>query len=51
MPAKSEAQRRFMAGCAKNPGKMHARCPDKKTAREFAHKPKGGYPKKTPRKA
>lgn len=42
MPAKSAKQQRFMGKCAhdKNPPKN---CPPKKVAREFSHKPKGGY--------
>jgi hypothetical protein len=43
MPAKSRKQQRFMAMCAHNPSHAKGKCPDKKTAREFSHKPKGGY--------
>lgn len=32
-----------MAMCAKNPGKAKGKCPPKKVAEEFAHKPAGGY--------
>ena len=42
MPAKSPKQQRYMGLCAraKHPPKS---CPSRKAAREFAHKPKGGY--------
>lgn len=42
MPAKSKAQQRFMAACANNPESMKGKCPPKKVAKEFSHKPKGG---------
>ena len=45
MPAKSAKQQRYMAICAKNPGKARKKCPPKATARKFARKPKGGYRK------
>ena len=32
-----------MAGCAHNPSKMKGTCPPKSVAKEFSHKPKGGY--------
>ena len=40
MPAVSEKQRHYMAGCAHNPGKMKGKCPHQKVAEEFSHKPK-----------
>lgn len=43
MPAKSEKQQRYMAMCAKNPGKAKGACPPKSVAEEFSHKPSGGY--------
>lgn len=43
MPAVSARQQRYMGMCAHNP---KPGCPSKKVAREFAHKPKGGYRKK-----
>lgn len=46
MPAVSPKQQRFMGACAHNPEKMEGKCPPKKVAREFSHKPKGGYKKK-----
>jgi len=46
MPAKSRKQQRFMAMCAHSPSHASGKCPDKQTAREFSHKPKGGYKKK-----
>lgn len=49
MPAVSERQRKFMAICAHEPGKSKGKCPSKKVAREFSHKPKGGYRKKDKR--
>lgn len=44
MPAKSAKQQRYMGMCAHsaNPPKS---CPPKKVAREFSHKPVGGYKK------
>jgi hypothetical protein len=45
MPAKSRKQQRFMAMCAHNPRHASGKCPDKKTAREFSHKPRKGYGK------
>ena len=35
-----------MAMCAHNPGKAQGKCPSKAVAREFSHKPTGGYKKK-----
>lgn len=35
-----------MAICAHTPGKARGKCPLKKVAQEFSHKPKGGYRKK-----
>ena len=43
MPAKTAKQQRYMAMCAHNPKKG---CPSKEVAKEFSHKPKGGYKKK-----
>lgn len=43
MPAKSAKQQRFMAMCARAPKKAKGKCPSKKVAEEFSHKPKGGY--------
>ena len=42
MPAKSEKQRKFMGACAnpKSRKKMKRKCPPRKVAREFAHKPR-----------
>lgn len=42
MPAKTAKQQRYMGMCAHS---KHApeNCPSKKVAREFSHKPKGGY--------
>lgn len=45
MPAVSKRQQRFMAMCAHTPGKAHGKCPPKKVAKEFSHKPKR-WPKK-----
>ena len=46
MPAKSKKQQQFMAICAHTPGKAQGKCPPKRVAQEFSHKPKGGYAKK-----
>lgn len=46
MPAVSKKQQKFMAMCAHNPSKAYGKCPSKKVAREFSHKPEGGYKKK-----
>ena len=35
-----------MAICAHSPGKARGKCPSKKVATEFAHKPKAGYRKR-----
>jgi len=43
MPAKTEKMRRYMAMCAHSPSKAKGKCPPKKVAREFSHKPPGGY--------
>ena len=45
MPAKTKKQQRFMGMCSTPKGRAKARgkCPSVKVAREFAHKPKGGY--------
>lgn len=45
MPAKSAKQQRFMAMCAHGGAKPGMKCPNQKVAREFSHKPKGGYQK------
>jgi hypothetical protein len=49
MPAKSEKQQRFMAMCAHDSSKAKGECPSKEVAREFSHKPKGGYKKRKKR--
>lgn len=46
MPAKTRKMQHFMAGCAHSPSHMKGKCPDPAVAREFSHKPKGGYKKK-----
>ncbi len=43
MPAVSKKQQKFMGMCAHHPSHAQGKCPDKKTAREFSHKPKKGY--------
>lgn len=45
MPAVSKKQQKFMALCATNPSKARKSCPPTKTAREFMHRPVGGYGK------
>ena len=45
MPAKSKRQQQYMAICSHNPSHAKGKCPSKKVAMEFSHKPKGGYPK------
>lgn len=45
MPAKSPKQQRYMAMCAKSPGKARGKCPSKAVAKKFARKPRGGYRK------
>lgn len=35
-----------MAICAHSPGKAKGKCPSKEVAREFSHKPEGGYAKR-----
>jgi hypothetical protein len=47
MPAKSPKQQRYMGMVAHNPSKVRNKkdMPSKKVAREFSHKPKGGYRK------
>ena len=42
MPAKSAKQQRFMAMCAHS-DKAKKNCPPQKVAKEFSHKPAGGY--------
>jgi hypothetical protein len=32
-----------MAMCAHSPGKAKGKCPPKEVAKEFSHKPPGGY--------
>lgn len=46
MPAKSKRQQQKMAICLHHPEKARGDCPSKEVAREFAHKPPGGYKKK-----
>lgn len=46
MPAKSKKQQRFMAMCSHSPGKARGKCPSREVAREFSHKPAGGYHKR-----
>ena len=47
MPAVSKKQQQFMAICVHNPSKARGKCPSKKVAREFSHKPKRrSFPKK-----
>lgn len=45
MPAKSPKQQRFMGMCSTPAGRAKAAdaCPPASVAKEFAHKPKGGY--------
>ena len=43
MPAVSKKQQRFMGMCLSDPSKARGKCPSKKVAREFAHKPPKGY--------
>lgn len=50
MPAKSPKQQKFMAMCAHG-GKAKGKCPPKKVAEEFSHKPSGGYSTKKVAKA
>ncbi len=45
MPAVSSKQQRYMGMCAHSKH-APASCPSKKVAREFSHKPKGGYQKR-----
>lgn len=45
MPAKTAKQQKFMAMCAHNPEKAKGKCPSRKVAKEFSHKPAGGYKK------
>jgi len=45
-PAKSSRQQHFMALCSHNRSKSKGKCPPKKVAEEFSHKPKGGYRKR-----
>lgn len=44
MPAKSAKQQRFMGMCAHKDHPPN-KCPSRKVAREFSHKPSGGYSK------
>ena len=46
MPAYTKKQQQFMAICSHNPSAARGQCPSHKVAREFSHKPKGGYRKK-----
>ncbi len=43
MPAVSKKQQIKMAICAHHPENAIGKCPPKKVAEEFSHKPKGGY--------
>jgi hypothetical protein len=45
MPAKSPEQQRFMGMCSTPEGRKKAKgkCPPQSVAKEFAHKPSGGY--------
>jgi hypothetical protein len=46
MPAESDAQQRFMAGCKHNPQHMEGKCPSAEVAEEFSHKPDHAIPEK-----
>lgn len=48
MPAKSQAQQRFMAGCEHNPKHMSGKCPSmsKEKMHEFTTTPRKGLPKR-----
>lgn len=46
MPSKSPQQQRFFGWLRKNPSERKKRGISAKVAREFSHKPKGGYRKK-----
>lgn len=46
MPAKTKRMQKFMGLCAHSPKKAYGNCPPKEVAREFSHKPEGGYKKK-----
>ena len=46
MPAYTKKQQKFMAICSHSPGKARGKCPPKKVAEEFSHKPAGGYHKR-----
>ena len=50
MPAKSQAQQRFMAMCEHNQAHVKGKCPDKATAREFARTPRKDLPERVKRK-
>lgn len=50
MPSVSRKQQRYMGLCAHS-DHPPASCPDRKTAREMARKPKGGYRKSSGRKS
>ena len=45
MPAKSAKQQRFMAMCSHPGADVNGKCPSMKVAKEFSHKPAGGYKK------
>ncbi len=45
MPAASPRIQRFMGMCAHDPKHARGKCPSPEVAREFSHKPKGGYGK------
>jgi len=44
MPAKSQAQQRFMAMCEHDPKHARGRCPSRSVAREYAGTPRKGLP-------
>ena len=48
MPAKSQAQQSFMAGCMHNPKHMSGKCPEmsKEKMRHYAETPTKGLPKR-----
>ena len=46
MPAVSDKQQRWAAGCLHNPKHMRGGCPDEGTAREFAETPQAGLPER-----
>lgn len=50
MPAKSAKQQRYMGMLAHNPAKARKAGVPVKVAKEFSHKPKGGYKRAAGRK-